>query len=186
MRTVVAYQLISLDGVAEEPGDWMVGVDDTFLANLGTIIGTQDTVLLGRGTYDYWAGYWPTADVQPFADFINGVPKHVFTSRPVTADWAGTTVVTEPAEAHVARLKQGTGGDIGIHGSIDLTRSLLRAGVVDELRLAVSPATAGRGRRLFGDDTAPQSFDLVDVERTATGVLLLSYRADGSTTRDRR
>ena len=178
MRKVVAYQLIALDGVAEEPGDWMFGVDDTVLANLGKIIGTQDAVLLGRGTYDYWAGYWPTADVQPFADFINRTPKHVFTSSPVTQDWAATTVFTDPAEAHVTRLTQETGGDIGVHGSIRLTRSLMRAGLVDELRLAVSPATAGHGRRLFEDDTSLRRLDLIDVERSATGVLLLSYRAE--------
>lgn len=176
MRKVVAHQLMALDGVAEEPGDWMFGVDETMFANLGATIGTQDTVLLGRTTYDYWAGYWPTADVQPFADFINGTPKHVFTSSALTQDWANTTVVTGPAADHVARLKEQDGGDIGLHGSIRLTRSLLRAGLVDELRLVVSPAVAGRGFRLFEDDDVLRRLDLIDVGSSATGVVFLSYR----------
>lgn len=68
MRDVVLYQLLSLDGVAEEPGDWMHEVDDAVVENLRSTISRQDDILLGRGTYDYWAGYWPTSDVQPFAD----------------------------------------------------------------------------------------------------------------------
>lgn len=100
----------------------------------------------------------------------------MFNSGPVAEEWAGTTVITEPAVEHVTRLKQETGGDIGVHGSIRLTQSLMRAGVVDELRLVVSPAIAGHGRRLFEDDTTPRRLDLIDVERSTTGVLLLSYR----------
>lgn len=178
MRKVVVHHLLALDGVAEEPGDWMFGVDQTVFDHLGKVIGAQDTVLLGRATFEYWVGYWPTADVAPFADFINGTPKYVYTSSAPAQDWANTTVVTEPAAEHVARLKEQVGGDIGVHGSIRLAQSLLRAGLVDELSLVVSPATAGRGRRLF-DDAVLRRFELLDVERSATGVLLLTYRTGG-------
>lgn len=78
MRKVVLYT--SPDGVAEEPGDWFADAGPEVLENLGLIIASQDDVLLGRGTYDYWAGYWPTSDVEPFASFINATPKHVVTS----------------------------------------------------------------------------------------------------------
>ena len=84
MRDVVLYTLLSLDGVAEEPGDWLFDADDELFTNLADVIRSQDDVLLGRGTYDYWAGYWPTSDVQPFADFINRTTKHVFTSSTPT------------------------------------------------------------------------------------------------------
>jgi len=98
MRKVVLYQLQSLDGVAEEPGDWMFGADETMYDNLGTVIGSQTDVLLGRGTYDYWSGYWPTATDEPFASFINGTTKHVFTSTAPEVEWANSTIVDSPAE----------------------------------------------------------------------------------------
>ena len=66
-RNVVLYQLLSLDGVAEEPGDWISDGGPEVFANLGRTIATQDDVLLGRGTYDYWVGYWPTSTIEPFA-----------------------------------------------------------------------------------------------------------------------
>jgi dihydrofolate reductase len=175
MRKVVLYELLSLDGVAEEPGDWMTKADDALFANLGRVIGTQDDVLLGRGTYDYWSGYWPTSDNQPFADFINHTPKHVFTSSTPEQEWSASTFVAAPAAEYVAELKQRDGGDIGVHGSIRLAQALLRADLVDELRLVVSPTVAGRGRRLFAGDGDLQRFELLDVDRTTTGALLLGY-----------
>ena len=96
MRKLVQYSLLSVDGVAEEPGRWVPAFDDDCHANLARVIGEQDTVLLGRNSYDDWAGYWPTADTQPFADFINGVPKYVFTSTTPAVEWANTTVVGLP------------------------------------------------------------------------------------------
>jgi dihydrofolate reductase len=82
---VVLYQLLPLDGVAEEPGDWMVDGGPEVFDNLARVIAGQDAVLLGRGTHDHWVGFWPKSDLQPFADFINGSTKHVFTSsRPAT------------------------------------------------------------------------------------------------------
>jgi len=176
VRQVVLYQLLSLDGVAEEPGDWFLDADKGVFENLGRVIATQSDVLLGRKTYDYWVGYWPNADVEPFASFINATPKHVFTSAEPDQQWPNSTIVDEPAERYVGALRQQPGGDIGIHGSIDLARSLLRAGLVDDLRLVVAPAVAFRGRRLFDDRLGLLSLDLRDADRTPTGALLLHYR----------
>lgn len=142
MRKVVLYELLSLDGVAEEPGDWMFDVDPDIFDNLGRIISTQDTVLLGRGTYDYWVDYWPGSDVEPFASFINTTTKHVFTSSRPDTVWDNTVLVGTPVADHVAELKDQPGGDIGIHGSISLAQSLLEAGLVDELCLVVTPTLA--------------------------------------------
>jgi dihydrofolate reductase len=177
MRRVVLYQLLSLDGVAEEPGDWMFDIDQDVFDNLGNVIASQDAILLGRNTYDYWLDFWPTSDVEPFASFINNTQKHVFTSRELTSEWANTTVVKDPAVDYVTSFKQGDGGDLGIHGSIALARSLLQADLVDEIRLVVSPTIANRGRRLFGDaDGKPHRLDLVDSRRTPSGLLLLTYQ----------
>lgn len=179
MRKVVLYQLLSLDGVAEEPSDWIFELDQEFFANLGRIIAAQDTVLLGRKTYDYWAGHWPTSDLQPFADFINNTEKHVFTSSTPAARWTNTTVVNRPATEHVPELKRQAGRDIGIHGSIELARGLLSAGLVDELRLVVIPTIAGTGRRLF-DPGQLRRLELLDARRTPAGTVLLGYRIDGT------
>ena len=178
MRNVVLYQLLSLDGVAEEPSNWVFDSDEAIFDNLGRVIASQDDVLLGRGTYEYWVDYWPTSDVEPFASFINATRKHVFSSTPLPTTWDNSVEVGTPAAEYVAALKQQSGGDIGIHGSIQLASSLLKARLVDELRLVVAPVIAGRGRRLFGDDEL-QKLEMVDVDRSPSGALLLHYRADG-------
>jgi dihydrofolate reductase len=179
-RKVVLYSLLSLDGVAEDPGEgaWLVDADERLVQNLADVISTQDTVLLGRGTYEFWVHHWPTSDMQPFADFINHTPKVVFTSSPPATTWSATEFVTGPAAAYVPALKRRSGGDIGIHGSLRLAQSLLRDGLVDELRLVVSPSLAGQGRRLFEDTGALQTYELQDVERSG-GCLLLGYRRRG-------
>jgi dihydrofolate reductase len=175
MRNVVLYELLALDGVAEEPGNWLFVGGDELIANLGRVIEKQDTVLLGRGTYDYWVDFWPTATMEPFASFINVTPKHVFTSSKPTADWAASTFIDGSAVDHVAELKDQDGGDIGIHGSISLAQSLLRAGLVDELRLVIAPTIAGGGRHLFDSNVGLQRFELIEVDQTISGVVLLGY-----------
>src|ERR1041384_4991604 len=82
MRSVVLYELIPLDGVADEPGEgaWFIDADERLMTNLAEIIARQDTVLLGRRTYEKWAPHWPTSTMQPFADFINTTPKILFSS----------------------------------------------------------------------------------------------------------
>jgi dihydrofolate reductase len=177
MRNVVLYELMSLDGVADEPGEgeWFIDADERLMDNLAQVIAGQDTILLGRGTYEKWAPHWPSSDMQPFADFINQTPKVLFSSRTPSLEWTKTTHVTGDAANHVADLKQQEGGDIGIHGSLTLARSLLNADLVDELRLVVSPALAGPGRRLFDDTAALHLFELVSVDRSGS-CLLLHYR----------
>ena len=175
MRTVVLYQLLSLDGVAEEPGDWMSDGDRPIFDNLARIIERQGDVLLGRGTYEYWAGYWPASDVEPFATFINSTPKHVFTTHPLSPTWENAIAVDRPAEEYVRKLMSTDGRDIGIHGSITLAQSLLAADLVDELRLVVAAGVAGSGRRLF-DGVGKHAFELVEADHTPRGSLLLTYR----------
>jgi dihydrofolate reductase len=179
MRKVVLYHLQSLDGVGEEPGDWMTAGGPEIFENLGEIIASQDDILLGRGTYDYWVGFWPESDIEPFASFINGTPKHVFTSSRPAEEWANSTFVSEPAADYVAELKQGEGGDIGIHGSLDLSRSLFGADLIDEVRLVVAPALAHKGRKIFdgSDEGSLRELELLDSRGTSEGALLLRYRS---------
>ncbi|SNS79389.1 dihydrofolate reductase family protein [Actinomadura mexicana] len=174
MRKVVLYHLMSLDGVAHEDGDWLADDGPQLVDYLERVIAAQDDVLLGRGTYDYWVGQWPGSDFQPFADFINGTHKHVATSSAFSREWANSTRVTTDVHDYVTAMKQEPGGDIGLHGSIELARSLLRARLVDELRLVVAPSVVGHGRRVFDGDRV-QSWRLAEVERGKNGTLFLDY-----------
>jgi len=176
MRKVVLYHLLSLDGVAFEDGDWFNDAGPELVANLARVIGSQDDILLGRRTYDYWVGHWPNSDFEPFASFINGTRKHVVTSSTPRREWANTAVVTTPVAEHVAAMKEGSGGDIGIHGSIELARSLLHDRLVDELRLVVAPVVVGHGRRVLDGDNDAQPVELLDVQRSAKSTLFLAYQ----------
>jgi dihydrofolate reductase len=178
MRDLVLFHFLSLDGIAEEPSDWFFDDSPQLFALIGRVIETQDDVLLGRGTYDYWVDYWPTSDVEPFATFINTTPKHVATSTALTGHWDHTVRITGPVVQYVRDLKERTGGDIGIHGSTELARTLVSAGLVDQLRFVIPPTLAGHGKRLFTDDAADdiQQFELADIERTPKGTLFLDYR----------
>lgn len=174
MRKVVAYQLLSLDGVAEHPDEFITDFDDVMRENLGRVIATQDTVLLGRRTFDDWAGFWPASDIEPFASFINNVQKFVVTSAPPVQSWANTTLVEGGLPGFVTELKRRSGGDIGVHGSIALTQSLLREGLVDELRLVVAPALQIHGRKLF-DGVVPKRLSLTRNLTSPAGYMLADF-----------
>ena len=179
MRNVVLTQFLSLDGVAEEPSDWFFDDGPELFANIARILETQTDVLLGRATYNYWVDYWPTSDVEPFATFINTTPKLVASSSELTGHWKDSVRITSPVADYVADLKTQSGGDIGIHGSTTLARSLIAARLVDELRLVMPPTIAGHGKRLFSADSEMdlQQFDLLDVEKSPKGTLFLHCRA---------
>jgi dihydrofolate reductase len=169
----------SLDGVAEEPGDWVFDVDQAVFDNIAEVIGSQDDVLLGRGTYDYWSGHWPNEGEEPFRGFINATTKHVFTSRPLNAQWSNSVVVGGPAETYVRDLKEQDGsniGDIGIHASVGLAKSLHDAGLIDDYRLLIAPTFAGRGYRMFDGQQEQRRLQLVSSQSTESGALLLHYQ----------
>ena len=175
MRKVVAYELLSLDGVAEQPDEFITEFDEVMRENLGRVIAAQDAVLLGRRTYDDWAAFWPTSDIEPFASFINGVQKFVATSTAPEREWAQPAVVEGSLGDFVTKLKQQAGGDIGIHGSISVTQSLLEASLVDELRLVIAPAVNMHGRKLFDRGSASR-LSLTRSITSPAGYLLVDYQ----------
>jgi dihydrofolate reductase len=148
VRKIVVYELLSLDGVAEAPDEFFEW-DDAVGRRLAATIETQDAVVLGRRSYDEWARFWPTSEIEPFATFINGVTKYVATSTPLEQEWANTKVIDGGLVEFVRDLKQQPGGDVGVHASISVAQALLAAGVVDELKLVVGPMIVGHGRRLL-------------------------------------
>jgi dihydrofolate reductase len=175
VRKIVVYELLSLDGVAEDPDQFIADWDEAMDANLAAVIATQDAVILGRRSYAEWARFWPTSQVEPFATFINGVPKHVATSTPLDQDWANATVIGGDLLEYVRDLKHQSGGDIGVHASISVAQALLAGGVVDELRLVIAPRIAGGGRRLF-DGVPSIELESIETEISPTGSLLIGYR----------
>ena len=88
-------------GWRRDPEQFLFDFDETMEANLGEVIATQDTVLLGRTMYDEWSRHWPKSDEQPFADFINTVPKYVATSTPLTTEWANARAIEGPVDDFV-------------------------------------------------------------------------------------
>jgi len=175
VRKVVAYELLSLDGVAEEPDGFITDWDDAMDANLAAVIAAQDAVILGRRSYDEWAEFWPGSEIEPFATFINAVPKYVATSTPLVREWANARAIDGELVEFVRDLKDRSGGDIGVHASISVARALLAAGVVDELSLVIAPAIAGRGRRLL-DEVPETRVDVIRSTTSRTGHLLVDYR----------
>lgn len=184
MPDIVLYTLVSLDGATEDPHRYFpetgaaqgAPVFDDELARLEEeMIARQGSVLLGRRTYDEWSRYWPTSNEQPFADFINRVPKYVVTSTPLAGDWHAQPV-SGPLPELVARLKARTDADIGVHASITLAKSLLAEDLVDELCLAVGRVLDPVGPRLFAGLPELRELRLVEARSTSSGSLWLRYR----------
>lgn len=178
MRKVIAYELLSLDGVAEHPDAFITDFDDVMQENLGRVISSQDTVLLGHRMYDEWAAFWPGSDIEPFASFINGVEKFVATSTPPEKTWPNSTVIDGELPEFVNELKRQSGEDIGVHGSIALLQSLFEVGLVDELRLVIAPALQMHGRKLF-DKGLPTRLTLTRHVESPAGYLMLDFQVGG-------
>jgi dihydrofolate reductase len=178
VRKIVVYELLSLDGVADKPDSFFTDWDDAMDANLLAVISTQDAVILGRRSYDEWAQYWPDSTVEPFATFINTVAKFVVTSTPLDRDWTNACPVKGGLIEFLRELQAQPGGDIGVHASISLAQSLLRAGVVDELKLVIAPTIAGTGRRLL-DGLPSRQLEPMRSAPSPTGHLLVDYRILG-------
>jgi dihydrofolate reductase len=175
MRKVVLYELLSLDGVAEAPDTFFMDWDEAMEANLAAVIASQDAVILGRRSYDEWSEYWPNSEIEPFAAFINDVAKYVASSTPLWRQWRNATAIEGGLVQFVQSLKNSSGGDIGVHASISVAQALLAADAIDEVRLVVAPAIAGRGRRLL-DGLPPIRLESLRSAMSPRGYLLADYR----------
>lgn len=179
MRKVVASLFLSLDGVMEAPETWHFPYfDDEMGAVIGEAIASADAFLLGRRTYEEWAAYWPaqSSDESPIAGTINGLPKYVVSTTLAEVDWENSTLLRGDLGEEIAKLKREPGKDIAVSGSATLVHSLLRDGLLDELRLMIHPVVVGRGRRLFENGISETPLELVASQRFSTGVLDLTYR----------
>jgi dihydrofolate reductase len=176
MRKIVSGLSISLDGVIQDADQWMGPWFNPQLGQaIGSMMATQDAMLLGRVTYEGFAAYWPhqTGDM---ADTMNGTAKYVVSGTLTSADWQNSTLIpAAAASAEIAELKQQQGQNIGITGSGTLVSSLLREGLLDELHLFIFPVVLGSGTRLFAAPGGKLPLKLIDSATFETGVVYLTY-----------
>jgi dihydrofolate reductase len=176
MRNLISHFFISLDGVVESPDQWSFQYfNEEMGAELAKVPEEMDAFLMGRVLYEEWSQYWPshTGEDTQFADFINNVPKYVVSNTLEQPEWNNTTVI---GLGDVPGLKERAGKNIGMSGSPTLVRSLIKAGLLDELRLSLHPIVVGSGQRLFEGVADRLPLELADSKPTRTGVVNLTYR----------
>ena len=177
MRKLILWDMLSLDGYFEGPGkgdiDWF-RFDDELERYITELQAAADTLLFGRVTYEGMAAYWPTAEGQ-IADFMNSVPKVVFSRTLEKADWNNTTLVKENAPEVVAKLKQQPGGDIFVFGSADFAATLIERGLVDEFRFGINPVLLGSGVPFFKGSGETRNLTLVEAKPLSSGLVILHY-----------
>ena len=176
MRKIVAGIMTSLDGITDSPEQWMGPYFAPELGQaVGSLMGAQDAILLGRVTYELFAAHWPQQSGE-MADTMNNTPKYVVSGTLKSADWQNSTLIpAASAFAEIAELKQRPGQNIGMTGSGTLVGSLLREGLLDELHLFVFPLVTGSGKRLFGASDAQLPLKLLDSATFGSGVVHLTY-----------
>jgi len=182
MAKVVSTLFVSADGVAEIDLDWHFPYFDE---NMGRAVGedydTADVLLLGRVTYDSFAGAWPDreaagGDDAPFAKRLGDTRKVVVSRQPLEFSWRNCELLDGDLADAVTALKADPGvTGILIPGSISVVQQLLAAGLVDELRLLVHPVAARKGRKLFDDGDAPYHLAVTATEVFPTGVIRVIY-----------
>jgi dihydrofolate reductase len=180
MRKLIMWNLMTLDGYFEGPGAWNLKFHEfawgeelkRFSLEQGREVGA---LLFGRATYDGMAAHWTSA-ADEIADFMNTVPKYVFSRTLKSADWNNTTLVKDDTAEAVARLKQQPGKNLFVFGSSDLSAALVRDGLFDEYRIGLVPVTLGEGNPLFKRGSEPLSLKLLQSRPLGDRCLLLRYR----------
>jgi dihydrofolate reductase len=193
MRAIVVTTFVSLDGVMQAPGGpgeddsdgfryggWSVNYWDTMMGDvMGDIMNTKFDLLLGRRTYDIFAGHWPNAVDDPGAKPLNDATKYVVSAGHPNLAWGPSELIDGDVPARVAELKAGDGPELQVHGSGNLIQTLLRHNLVDRFHVWVFPVLIGSGKRLFADGTVPTGLKLVDSKTSTTGVVIGAYEPQG-------
>jgi len=188
MRKIIVLSMISLDGVMQAPGGpkedrsggfkyggWTASYgDEVFEKVLEKELKPAD-YLLGRKTFEIWAGYWP--EHGDFWPGINEGTKYVFSTSMKKSDWKNSVFLKSLAD--IKKLKNSKGSDIQVWGSSKLVQLLLKNDLVDELRLKIYPLTLGKGKNLFEGGTIPAAFTLIETTVTTKGVIIASYKRAG-------
>lgn len=194
MRKIVVLSFISLDGVMQAPGGpdedtsggftyggWSFPFSDETSGNLMLEqMSMPFDLLLGRKTYDIFAGYWPQQDPHnPVANPFNKAAKYVVSASSPKLDWENSTLIEGDVVSKLQELKQQDGPMLQVHGSGKLIQTLLENDLIDELWLKFHPVTLGTGKRLFAEGTMPATFELTDCQTTPKGVIFANYKRAG-------
>ena len=179
MRKVIVWEMVTLDGYFEGPKPWEIDYHEyvwgeeleRFSLEQAKEVGT---LLFGRRTYDGMAAYWSTATGE-IAEFMNNVPKVVFSNTLQKATWNNTRLVKGRAEDEVARLKQEPGKDLFIFGAAELADSLTKQSLIDEYRIGLNPLVLGGGTPLFKPNKERMRLKLLEARPMKSGVVLLRY-----------
>jgi dihydrofolate reductase len=193
MRKLVTSTFVTLDGIMQAPGG--PGEDDSggfksggWSANywddmMGQVMGETmvklPDLLLGRRTYEIFAAHWPHAIDDPGADNLNNAKKYVVSRTLDKVDWNNSALIKGDVVKEITRLKGLDGPELQVHGSSNLIQTLLRHDLIDELHLWIFPVSIGNGKRLFGEDTNPSNFKLLDSKTSSTGVIIATYEKSG-------
>jgi len=191
MRKIIATAFVSLDGVMQGPGGatedpsggfdlggWTMQFSDeqsaaAVMRMVGTLAKPND-LLLGRKTYDIWAGFWPHQPAgHPIGSVFSRANKYVMTSGTRALDWANSHQLRSIDD--LKEIKAGDGADIVMWGSSTLYPQLLEANLVDRLLLLTFPLAIGKGKKLFGSTTHSVTLKLLASEVTSTGVIMATY-----------
>ncbi len=185
MRKIVLTEWVSLDGFTSGPDNDMSFVGESFNEEMGKyeddIVNTADTLILGRVTYESFAGSWPYVPDKPdvsegekaYARKLNAMRKIVFSKTLKHAEWNNSQVFSEIDPEAIQRLKEEEGKDMLIYGSASIVQQLASLGLIDEYQLLVHPVILGGGKPLF---KAKHKLKLVSAKPFTSGVVLLTYR----------
>lgn len=194
MRKIKLVAFISLDGVTQAPGGpeedteggftlggWTAPLfDEAVGQKVDAVSKAPFDLLLGRKTYDIFAGHWPKIENDPMADKLNGATKYVATSRPESLGWGPVADLGADIIDGVKRVKSEDGPDLLIWGSTQLAAQLLKHSLIDEIHLLVFPVLLGKGKRPFSDEALPREFKLIETKASQTGVVMNSYTLAGA------
>jgi dihydrofolate reductase len=189
MRTLRATTFLTLDGVMQGPGGptedeegdfthggWSVNFFDEQVGEAMTaFMSVPFDLVLGRKTYDIFAGFWPTASEEDGAKPLNDATKYVASRGQPRLGWERSVLLEGDVPDAIARLKQEDGPELQVHGSGNLLQTLIQHGLVDEFQLLVFPVLVGRGKRLFAEGTVPAALKLLESRVSPSGVVIARY-----------
>jgi dihydrofolate reductase len=192
VRRVVVVENVTLDGVMQAPGradedtrdgfehgGWSAPYMDRVAAeHMGFGQSAESAILLGRRTYEDFAGFWPHQSDNPFTPVLNAATKYVASRTSPSLAWENSVLLDGDAASSVASLKSSSGPDLIVLGSGELVQALARAGLVDEFVLSIHPLVLGTGRRLFPSGLPRAGLRLVDSVPTTTGVIIARYQPE--------
>ncbi len=180
MRKIIVSNMVSMDGFIAGPNgeiDWFVW-DSELERRTIEMMGTIDTILFGRVTYELMANYWPnTTEDNPYIkERMNGVSKIVFSRTLDKVEWNNSSLVSEIDPERILRMKRMAGKNIAIFGSGQIVSAMARLGLIDEYRIVVNPVILGDGKSMFKGLKDSQKLKLIDTMQFGSGVAILSYQ----------